>query len=752
MSDDQQVATIEYSIAHVALDVAVDKILDYSIPTSLIGVVKPGMRVEVPLRNRREKGLVLALKKESPYSKIQSIIEVLSQESIVSDDLLQLAKFIANYYVTSERKVFQTILPKSLRNDQKDKTQFYVKKLISQKKLIALCQTLRPVSSAQAKVLDVILKYPKGILLSKLLEEADISKSPVQTLVTKKILSMEKLRIDRSILEDEEFFQTKPKLLNDQQAISIGEIKKAIDKHYYQTYLLHGITGSGKTEVYLQAMQFAREKGLGIILLVPEIALTSQTIERLKSRFTEPIAVFHHRLSDGQRIDTWKAIKQGKIHIVIGARSAIFSPLQNLGLIIIDEEHDSSYKQSEEMPCYHARDIAVVRGKINHIPVILGTATPSFESFTNAKKGKFQLLSLDSRASNAKLPNVSIINMKQEYEKSQGFTLFSDALLRGIKQRLDVGEQTLLFLNRRGYHTSQICLSCSQVVSCPHCDLSLTFHRSENYLSCHLCSYSLTPPPKSCKKCGSSNTMKFRGAGTEQVQRALYALFPEIRVLRMDADTTRHKGSHDKIFKQFRSGKADILVGTQMIAKGLHFPSVTLVGILNSDSALNIPDFRSSEYVFQLICQVSGRSGRSDLQGEVIIQTTMPDHPVIRLAAESNYHEFYDLETPTREMFQYPPFAKLVRIIFKGKDPKEVSRTAQNYHQQLVKLLPSHFTLHPVMPCTYAKIKDTYRFHFLIKGNDISPLNKILRKIREENSFSKEIRILIDIDPISTFF
>ncbi|GAB4184550.1 MAG: primosomal protein N' [Simkaniaceae bacterium] len=739
----------------MALDVSIDKILDYGIPENLLENVKPGVRVSVPLRNRLEKGLVLEVKNASSDSKqfqMQPIEAIISAESVISKDLFQLAHFMSDYYATPLRKVFHTILPASLRLQQKEKVQFFVKRSISEKKIIALCHTLRQSLPSQAKILDVILKHPKGILLSELLEKAKTSRSPIQSLIEKRVLKLESLQIDRSIMEEEEFFQTKPKTLHPQQQNALDLITKAVQDRLFQTFLIHGITGSGKTEVYLQAIQFAREKGLGVIMLVPEIALTSQTIERLRSRFTEPIAVLHHRLSYGQKFDTWNAVRQGKLQIVIGARSAIFSPMPNLGLVIIDEEHDSSYKQSEEMPCYHARDIAVVRGKINQASVVLGSATPSLESYANAKAGKYRLISLQSRAKNALLPKVRIINMKEEYAKAGGFTLFSEAILEGIKKRLKLGEQVLLFLNRRGYHTSQICMKCSQVVQCPNCDLSLTFHRGDNILSCHLCGYTLAPPPRICPHCKANSHMKFRGAGTEQVERALYAIFPELRVLRMDADTTRHKGSHDRLFKQFRSGKADVLIGTQMIAKGLHFPSVTLVGILNTDSALNIPDFRSSEHVFQLICQVAGRSGRSALPGEVIIQTMLTDHPVIQLASEGKYEDFFAMEAPVREMFHYPPSSKLCRVIFSGKESDRTLETAQRWRTELVKKLSSNFMVHPVMPCSYAKIKGHFRYHFLVKGQPIIHLSKTLSSMKEQMRPSRQVKILIDMDPTSTFF
>ncbi len=488
--------------------------------------------------------------------------------------------------------------------------------------------------------------------------------------------------------------------------------------------------------------------GKGVILLVPEIALTSQIVEKIKTRFEEKVALLHYRLSDGERHDAWHKIRLGEIPIVIGARSAIFSPVKNLGLILVDEEHESSYKQTDEAPCYHARDVAVMRAKINEATIVLGSATPSLESYTNALLGKYTLSELKERADTASLPKVSIIDMRHEFAKKKGFTLFSDALLTGIEKRLAVGEQTLLFLNRRGYHTSQMCKQCSHVITCPDCDLSLTYHLGEDQLACHLCDYRLKPPPRSCPNCASDDGLKYKGAGTEMVERALHALFPELRTLRLDADTTKHKGSHELLFKQFRAGKADLLIGTQMIAKGLHFPSVTLVSVLNADAALHIPDFRSSELAFQLITQVAGRSGRGRIPGEVLIQTHLPEHTIMQTSARQDYASFYTEETATRKLFEYPPFAYLAKIILSGTSLEETRASLDNLRKVCISALPEAYQIHPVAPCGYPKVKTRYRFQFLIKGNKRIPSLGFLYQL----PLKKEERLLIDIDPISTFF
>lgn len=736
-------------IAEVILDDALDQSLDYRIPEHLHGKVQTGSRVIVPIRKSPRQGTVIGFKMHSPFAKLQEIAEVISDKAHVTSELFHLAQWISSYYCTPLRKILKTILPASVRGKAKTKEQWLIKSNLSANQIAELCDALRKSNASQAQVLDEILKAPKGILLSELLEKAQVSRSPIGTLIKKKILICQKTQIDRSVCIDADYFPTKAKTLNEEQNDALEKIKESLDENRFEVRLIHGVTGSGKTELYLQAIEHALHLQKGVIFLVPEIALTSQMIERLKSRFQEKIAILHHRLSEGERHDTWHQIRDGKISIVIGARSAIFCPVHHLGLIIVDEEHEGSYKQTDEAPTYHARDVAVMRGKFLQATVLLGSATPSIESYYNAKKGKYQLSVLKHRADKAHLPVVNIVDMKAEFAKAKGFTLFSDALLEAIKKRIQIGEQAILFLNRRGYHTAQMCISCSHVLQCPHCDVNLTFHLGDNVLACHLCDYRLAPPPRECPQCKATESFKFKGAGTEMVERALHAIFPDVRTLRLDADTTRHKGSHDLLFKQFRSGKADVLIGTQMIAKGLHFPQVTLVGVLNADGSLQIPDFRASETAFQLLTQVAGRSGRGALTGEVIIQTHLPDHSVIDLAKAQNYEQFFEQEIAVRQLFQYPPFSHLVKITFSGKDKTPVQSAAFAFRDQLIQELPSSFEILPVVPCGHAKLKGDYRFQFIIKAEKMGQLLAVLKKkTLKEN----DLRLSIDVDPLSTFF
>lgn len=736
--------------ATVLLDKGIDKPLEYKIPQNLIEKVRMGSRVLVPLRSREVKGTVLLKHGDELFPDPHSIQDVLVEESHISQDLFDLATWISKYYATPLRKVLLTMVPSTMRKEMKPPTEKWILPGVSLVKLKEYLELHRHKYAKQCEVIDHILEMPKGINQKDLLAKPHISRASIQSLVKKGILSEKEMEIDFFPFSEEEFLNPGKKTLNDEQRQAYQSVIESLEKDSFATHLIHGITGSGKTEIYLQAMDHARNLGKDVILLVPEIALTSQTIERIKSRFSEKIAILHHRLSDRERFSSWQKMQSGEIHIVIGARSAIFSPMPNVGLIIIDEEQETAYKQTEEMPCYHARDIAIIRAKFANATVVLGSATPSLESYNNALNGKYQLHKLTKRAGHAEDPTITIINMQSEHEKANS-SLFSNPLLQGIKSRIEKGEQTLLFLNRRGFFSCQKCEACDEVIKCKHCDLTLTYHKEENILSCHLCGYTLSPVPTICPACHAENAFKYRGPGTEQVQRALHKIFPDIRTLRMDRDTTKKKKSHDLIFKEFRSGKADVLIGTQMIAKGLHFPSVTLVGVIYADSGLMIPDFRAQESCYQLLTQVAGRSGRGHLPGEVIFQTSHPDHLVIQSAAHGNYHDFFTAEMGNRELFSFPPFVQVVKILFSGFNEKRTEKEIDAFYRSCIRQIPGQFTLYPPSPCGYTRVKGKYRFQFLIKGPRGIALSAILARIYQDSKKVNGINILIDIDPISTF-
>ena len=735
----------------VILDDNLEKPLDYSVPSTLENNLLPGMRVEVPLKNSFKKGFILDIKTFPNFNKVKPVKAILS-DILITKDLFLLALWMSKYYASSLSSILRCIVPSSIKKEIKPKKIIFLSLAQSKKKTVSICAELILKHPNQAYVLELFLKKEKGFFLSDLVKLINSSKSPIDTLIKKKYLKSEKLiKDEKEFLLSCDYFKTKNKKLNEDQQKAFEKICSSLEKSIFETHLLFGITGSGKTEVYLQAIQKALEEDKSVIMLLPEIALTTQTIERFKSRFDEKIAILHHRRSQGEKFDAWHKILKGEIKIVIGARSAIFAPLKNLGLIIVDEEHDYSYKQQEEMPTYNAKNVAVMRGKFASATVILGSATPSFESFYNAQNSKYNLSMLLSRPNSANLPIVHIIDMKRELEKNKGFTHFSDKLLDGIKKRYEKGEQTILFLNRRGYHNFLRCSDCSFVIKCLHCDISLTFHKNQNLLHCHSCGYNTTPP-KICPSCKNHGQLEYKGFGTEHVEASLKAILKDVKTLRIDRDTTAQKYSHETLLKQFRSGKADVLIGTQMVVKGLHFPSVSLVGILNTDGALNIPDFRSSETIFSLITQVSGRAGRCNIKGEVIIQSFMPKNPTIEKGSKQDFLSFYTSEIENRKLFNYPPFCNMIKVVFSSPDELLTKNSIGSFRALLIQKLPKDVQIHPALPAAIAKQKDLFRFQFLLRSNKLFSLSQTIYKLK--NSFKRPscIKIMIDVDPITTYF
>jgi len=730
------------TFASILLEVSIDKALDYAIPPDLVPHIQKGVSVEVPLRNKKVQGFVVEVKSTSSVANPKPITRALTSRPVVSVELFELAIWMARYYVSPLGKVLKTMLPAGVRKNTKVREPMRVYRLKTPKELREICTQLRTKAPQQALILDAMLMAEKdGLFLSELLEQSGAPSSAVKALANKKLLLITK---DAPF---EDYFKSKPKILHEEQQKALDSIVSSLQEQKFQTHLLFGITGSGKTEVYLQAIDKALDMGKGVILLVPEIALTQQTIHHFKSRFDVPLAVLHHRLSDGERMKMWEDIQSGHAKICIGARSSLFCPMPNLGLIIVDEEHEQSYKQSDDSPRYHARDVAVMRAKLEGCTCLLGSATPSLESYYNAIHGKYSLSVLTKRPENATRAKVEIVDMKPEYAKAKSITIFSEKLLAKIDEKRSLGQQTILFLNRRGYHTVLSCTACGESIKCCHCDATLTFHKGDKMIACHLCGFS-TPPPKVCPNCASHDVIKYKGTGTEKVEAMLHGIFGNIRTVRIDADTTRHKGSLDKLLGEFRSGKADVLIGTQMVAKGLHFPQVTLVGVLNSDASLNIPDFRAQESVFQLITQVAGRAGRAEAAGEVIIQTALPEHSIIQQAAQQDYLAFYNDEIAVRQAFYFPPFAKIVKLLFSAKDEKRLFTFASTYQAALKSQLPEGFICHPVVASGYARVKDLYRYQFLVRGPSIGAICKAIEFSDRLVALPSSISRYIDVDPL----
>ncbi|QEM74143.1 primosomal protein N' [Chlamydia abortus] len=737
--------------AEVIVNSNINKVLDYGLPHHLEHITK-GTGVSVSLRGAKKYGIVHQIKTQTECKRVLPVLGVIDSGIILPQDLLELMFWMSQYYFAPLGRTLRLVLPGISSSIIQPKQQYRVLLKQSKAKTKEIILAIQKESPAQAATLKTLLSCSSPPGLSELMDKAKVSQSPIHSL--EKLGAIEiASAADLEIQEDRlTFFLPEAHVLHPQQQDAVDKISSSLSSGKFQTHLIFGVTGSGKTEVYFQAIREARKLGKSAILLVPEIALTIQTVTLFKAHFGKEVGILHHKLNDSDRNKTWRDASNGNIHIVIGPRSALFCPLQNLGLIIVDEEHDPAYKQSESHPCYHARDVAVMRGKLANATVILGSATPSLESYANALSGKYILSELSSRAAAAYPAKISLIDMNMEREKTKTKTLFSQAALKSIEKRLAVGEQVLVFFNRRGYHTNVSCSSCKHTLKCAHCDMVLTFHKYANVLLCHLCNSSPKDPQTSCPKCHGTMTLQYRGSGTEKIEKVLHSIFPQVRTIRIDSDTTKFKGSHESLLKQFATGKADILIGTQMIAKGMHFPAVTLAIILNGDSGLYIPDFRASEQVFQLITQVTGRSGRSHLPGEVLIQSFLPDHSTIRCAIRQDYRAFYHQEIPGRELCSYPPFVRLVRCIFIGKCPNLTRKEAQRIHSILKEKLDTHTQLMQITPCGHFKIKDVFRYQFLIKSKQVLPVNKKLHEALLTAKLSPKVKFMIDVDPTTTFF
>jgi len=593
----------------------------------------------------------------------------------------------------------------------------------------------------QKEALQLILaKSQEEFLLSEI--SRDISYSVVHALERKGIISIFPRKVEREFFHFETSGVRKVVTLNEEQERAIQEILQ--HKGHFQVHLLYGITGSGKTEVYIPIIRSYLQKGKGVIFLIPEIALTPQMVERFQAEFGDILAISHSQLSDRQRLEQWQRIAKGECRLVIGARSAIFSPVQNLGLIIVDEEHEQSYKQ-ENNPRYNGRDVAVMRGKISDAQVILGSATPSLESWYNQKKGKYQLHCLNSRPLDIKLPRVQIISLCEDYSQQ----MFSDELIAAIAVRLERKEQVILFQNRRGFSSYMQCLKCGELIKCPNCDISMYYHRDREEMQCHYCGNTY-PSPRKCPKCGSYSFI-YGSPGTQKVEQTLRILFPQARILRLDSDSARQQDIYKVMYRRMKDKEVDILLGTQMISKGLDFPNVTLVGIVNADISLNIPDFRAAERTFQLCTQVAGRSGRADKEGEVIIQTYNPGHYAIIYASNQDFPGFAEEELSHRRHLYYPPYYRLARILFQSADNNVMQEEMDELSQKIQNLTdtfsPGEIFLLGPAPAPFTRMKNLYRWHLIFKGRTAKSIKKAINAVLDDYKVSSTIHYTVDIDP-----
>jgi primosomal protein N' (replication factor Y) len=741
-------------IARVSLEIALRKEFDYSIPAEFAEQIEVGSRVQVPFGARKILGTVTALAEESGHANLKPILKVIGAQSLVTPKVLKLARWIGEYYCCAPETALKSVLPEAIRKEKDGwKKQLFVRAL-------HLSGEFPKLPKRQQDVWNII-EERREILLTELLELAETTAVTVRKLEDRGLVEITSEISERDPYARETILPTQNIVLNPAQSVALKKITEAMDRPLStfnsqpSTFLLHGVTGSGKTEIYLQALAHALEQGKGAIVLVPEISLTPQTVERFKARFSSGklqtlVAVLHSHLSAGERHDEWHKIRQGRARIVIGARSAIFAPIEPLGLIIVDEEHETSYKQ-EEAPRYHARDVAIMRGQMENAVVVLGSATPSLESFYNCKRGKFSLLELPERVDNQKMPRVRVVDMRQAATKEKGNLIFSPQLKEAITQRLEKGEQTILFLNRRGYSTSLQCPKCGYVCNCPNCSLALTFHRQEQKLACHICGHvekvPLVCPNEKCR----NPAIRFSGTGTQRVEETLAKLFPKARIQRMDADTMKRKDDYRKVLGDFRVGKTDILVGTQMIAKGLHFPNVTLVGIIYADLALHQPDFRAGERTFQLLTQVAGRAGRGDVEGEVFVQAFAPFHPAIQYARRHDFNGFYEQEIEFREQLKYPPVSRVALLTLKGRNEEKVKFSAEHLKRELEKTLKAFkdLILAGPAPAPLLRAETFYRYQIMLRTRAMSALSRELARIIQSLALPEDVTLAVDIDPVN---
>lgn len=706
----------------------IDRVFDYSVPDCFLDKIKLGIRVKVPFGKMELEGFVVEIKGSSDVE-VKDILDVIDDEAILNSELLELGKKMQEDTLSTLISCYQIMLPKALKAkngqviNKKFDTYYYLNKDI-------VCYG--KLSASQEKIINLCME--KEYVLRK--ELVDISLSSLNSLIKKNILLEKKLEHYR--LSYNEKIEPKKELTNDQRSV----VDEVLANTGYFPYLLFGVTGSGKTEVYMELIEDSLNKGKTSIVLVPEISLTPQMVLRFQKRFGDNIAAIHSALSDGEKYDEWRRIVSGEAKIVIGARSAIFAPLNNIGMIIIDEEHSDSYKQDDSNPRYNAKDIALLRGKYHNCPVIMGSATPSLEVFARAKKGVFKLLELPNRINGKSLPHINIVDMNEMISKTKGH--FSPVLLEAISARLLKNEQIILLLNRRGYSSFVTCKNCGYTFKCPNCDITLTYHKSSRTLRCHYCGYG-TKVYDTCPEC-HEKSINDLGVGTEKVEEELNKLFPESRILRMDFDTTSRKGMHEKMIKAFKNHEYDILLGTQIVSKGLDFDNVTLVGVINADTSLNIPDFRSSETTFSLLAQVAGRAGRSDKEGEVIIQTFNPEHYTIQYTKKHDYLGFYNREMSIRRELKYPPYYYICYVKISGKDNKyiyeESLKITKLFHNKLINMI----ILGP-SPCTIFKLNNIYRYGIILKYKKDEDLREVLNKVIEHYKDNRNIKIDVNFNP-----
>lgn len=802
---------VEANVVEVIVDVPTmqtDHPFEYQIPEEMVGIIQPGMRVQVPFGSRNLLGYVISQAKATAdfEGELKPITALLDDEPVLNAEMLQLGKDMAKQNFCFLVEAYHTMLPNLLKvnyekfflptpeiayldhqhyfdylseiawseaekrgiltelialknkghltidyrvEDRKRyKTERWVQPLMDFDQLEEEAITIRKTAKKQLALVEVLMELDgKKVPAKYLRDEFDLHTATLKAGAEKGWLKLYDQQVNRDPYADIAIEKSEKLPLQAQQQVAFDAVKKAMDEHEDRVFLLQGVTGSGKTEVYLQLIQESLDKAKEAILLVPEISLTPQMVNRLKSRFGDQVAVLHSQLSTGEHFDEWRKLKNGQAKIAVGARSSIFAPLNNVGLIILDEEHEATYKQSDN-PRYHAREVAKWRAAYHHSPVILGSATPSLESRARAQNGVYQLLEMPERSNQKPLPPVEIIDMREEF-KHKNYYQFSRQLRDQMQATMDRGEQVALMLNRRGFANFMQCRDCGYTFQCPNCDVSLTYHYHDKQLQCHYCGFNQARPQR-CPHCGQTHLREF-GTGTEKVEQEINELFPNKTVARMDLDTTRRKGSHERILKQIADKKADILLGTQMIAKGLDFPNITLVGIINADTTLYLPDFRAAERTFQLLTQMSGRAGRGDLDGQVLIQTYNPDHYALTLAKDHDYDRFYQTEMQYRKLNQYSPYYYTVRFTISNFDDHTTQVTAAKVAAILQQAdIQATKVIGPAQS-TISRINNQYYYQLLYQHRGNQDIQAVLQEIQDKaQDWAKDkIYVSIDVDPQS---
>ncbi|MCH2105209.1 MAG: primosomal protein N' [Planctomycetes bacterium] len=732
--------------AHVALNRPLDCEFTYEVPSELSAGAVPGARVAVQFGPKREVGVVVGRDTtcDLPAAKIRSLQAVLDERPLLSAELLTLTRWMADRYACSWGEALSAVLPAGLKRERSRRVIRMIR--AGEPASAEVLKELAQKSEKQHRLLRTLLEIGGSIELRELTRRLNLSDAPAQTLAKKGLVIIERVEVSSDPLASAEADRGRPERLTDEQSACLEQILPSVAARSGQTFLLRGVTGSGKTEVYLRAIEAAVEAGQSAIVLVPEIALTPQTVGWFRSRFGE-VAVLHSRMTDAQRLDAWLSVSTGEVKVVVGARSALFAPVVDLGVIVVDEEHEPSFKQGS-VPRYHARDVAVERARLEGAVCILGSATPSLESRARALSGEFERIELPKRVGDKPMPEVEVVDMRTEPRTKADSGIFSARLRDLLGACVERGEQAILFLNRRGFAPVLYCSSCREVVRCEQCDMSLTWHRKIDRAVCHSCCEERKRPGV-CPSC-TSPALQYLGSGSERVEQALRDLMPSARVARMDSDTMVRREDYEETLEAFGRGELDVLVGTQMIAKGLDFPRVTLVGIVSADTALHLPDFRAAERTFQLLAQVAGRAGRSDLGGRIVVQTEAPSHPAVTHAAAHDYDAFAEAEDGVRAALGYPPHGRLIRVVFESEVEQAVTEAAASMGAALKETLEGSgaMVLGPAL-APFALLRGRHRHHLMVKLPDEETVQRATEALKRLAAAESSVAVKVDVDAVS---